>query len=123
MFDCILCRNSKSREDKICFRQMSLKLSHFFPELIRSATKRNQESILPNFFLCKTQIFFRFLLLSLSVCSMRKYCLYFEMAKQKKQKSEKQRYQSLVGLTPGVIFTNLSSTKGKCTNQIIVFKH
>ncbi len=43
----------------------------------------NLESILPNFFLRKTKIFFCFLLLSLSVCNMRKYCLYFEMAKLK----------------------------------------
>ncbi len=34
------------------------------------------------FFIVKRR-FFPFLLLSLSVCSMRKYCLYFEMAKLK----------------------------------------
>jgi hypothetical protein len=57
------------------------------------------ESILPNFFLCKTKIFFHFLMLSFSVCSIRKYCLYFKMAKLKSKKSEKRRNQCLVGLT------------------------
>jgi hypothetical protein len=49
-----------------------------------------QESILPNFFLRKTKIFSVFSLLSWSVCRMRKYCLYFEMAKlkSKNQKNE-----------------------------------
>ncbi len=50
-------------------------------------------SILPNFFLRKTKIFFHFSLLSLSVCSMRKYCLYFEIVKlkSKNQKNEEIR--------------------------------
>ncbi len=41
------------------------------------------ESILPNFFLRKMKIFFHFSLLSCSVCSIWKYCLYFKMAKLK----------------------------------------
>ncbi len=59
----------------------------------------NLESILPNTFLHKTKIFFCFLLLSLSVCSMRKYCLYFEMAKLKSKNWKIEEF-SLVGLTP-----------------------
>jgi hypothetical protein len=46
--------------------------------------------------------FFRFLLLSLSVCSTRKYCLYIEMAKHKSKKWKKSSFyneKSLVGLT------------------------
>jgi hypothetical protein len=46
--------------------------------------------------------FFRFLLLSLSVCSMRKYCVYFEMAKLKSKNKKNEKNQSLVGLTPGL---------------------
>jgi hypothetical protein len=51
-------------------------------------------NFLPNFFLFS-------LLLSLSVCSTHKYCLYFEMAKLKSENRKKQRNQSLVGLTHG----------------------
>ncbi len=50
-------------------------------------------------FLHKMKNFFPFSLLNLSVCSIRKYCLYFKMAKQK---SEKRRNQRLVGLTLNV---------------------
>jgi hypothetical protein len=44
-----------------------------------------QESILPNFFLHKIKIFSVFYLLSLNVCSIRKYCLYFKMAELKSE--------------------------------------
>jgi hypothetical protein len=46
--------------------------------------------------------FFRFLLLSLSVCSIRQYCLCFKMAKlnsEKRKKSSFYEERSLVGLT------------------------
>ncbi len=49
--------------------------------------------------------FFRFLLLSLSVCSSRKYCLYFKMDKLNSKKQKKSSFyeeKSLVGLTPDV---------------------
>jgi hypothetical protein len=36
--------------------------------------------------------FFRFLLLSLSVCSIRKYCLYFEAAKLKRKNEKNLRF-------------------------------
>ncbi len=45
--------------------------------------------------------FFRFLLLSLSVCSIEKYCLYIKMAKlnsKKRKKSSFYKEKSLVGL-------------------------
>ncbi len=48
----------------------------------------DQESILSNFFLRKT-IFFHFLLLRLSVCSIRKHCLYFKITKLNGKESEK----------------------------------
>jgi hypothetical protein len=57
-----------------------------------------QESILPNYFLCKTKIF---LLLSLSVCRMRKYCLYFKIAKFNSKNWKNEEIKVLVGLTPG----------------------
>ncbi len=47
--------------------------------------------------------FFRFLLLSLSVCSRRKYCLFFKVAKLNSKKQKKSSFyeeKSLVGLTP-----------------------
>jgi hypothetical protein len=65
-----------------------------------------QESILPNFFLRKMKIFC-FMLLSLSVCSMKKYCLYFEMAKLKSKNRKKQRNQNLVGLTPDLLIVEI----------------
>ncbi len=46
--------------------------------------------------------FFRFLLLSLSVCSIRKYCLCYNMAKLNSEKQKKSSFyeeKSLVGLT------------------------
>jgi hypothetical protein len=49
--------------------------------------------------------FFRFSLLSLSVCRIRKYCLCFEMAKLSREKWKKSSFykeKSLVGLTPGL---------------------
>jgi hypothetical protein len=51
--------------------------------------------------------FFRFSLLSWSVCSIRKYCLWFEMTKlssEKQKKSSFYKEKSLVGLTPGLSF-------------------
>jgi hypothetical protein len=50
--------------------------------------------------------FFSFLLLSLSVCGTRKYCLCFEMAKLNNKKQKKSLFykeKSLVGLTPGLL--------------------
>jgi hypothetical protein len=49
-------------------------------------------------------LFFRFSLLSLSVCRIRKYCLCFEMTKlssEKRKKSLFYKEKSLVGLNPG----------------------
>ncbi len=49
--------------------------------------------------------FFRFLLLSLRVCSIRKYCLCYKMAKLNSKKQKKSSFyeeKSLVGLTPGL---------------------
>ncbi len=47
--------------------------------------------------------FFRFLLLSLSVCRTGKYCLYIKLAKRNSKKRKKSLFyeaKSLVGLTP-----------------------
>jgi hypothetical protein len=55
-------------------------------------------------------LFLRFLLLSLSVCSIRKYCLCFKMAKLNSGKRKKSLFyeeKSLVGLTPRVNFINI----------------
>ncbi len=49
-------------------------------------------------------LFFRFLLLILSVSGIRKYCLCFEMAKLNSKKQKKSSFyeeKSLVGLTQG----------------------
>jgi hypothetical protein len=51
--------------------------------------------------------FFRFLLLTLTVCSIRKYYLYFKTAKlnpEKRKKSSFYEEKNLVGLTLGHIF-------------------
>ncbi len=51
--------------------------------------------------------FFRFLLLSLSVFKIRKYCLCYKMAKLNSKKRKKSSFydeKSLVGLTPGISF-------------------
>jgi hypothetical protein len=56
--------------------------------------------------------FSRFLLLSLGVCSIRKYFLYFEMANINPEKQKKFSFygeKSLVGLTPG---SPLKSARG-----------
>jgi hypothetical protein len=44
------------------------------------ALENNLESILPNFFLRKMNIFSVFVVKLKCFCSMRKYCLFFEMA-------------------------------------------
>jgi hypothetical protein len=61
----------------------------FFSTIFFSTTRYIQESVLPNFFSLKTEDFFHFSLLSLSVCSIRKYCLYFKMAEIGKTKKSK----------------------------------
>ncbi len=56
---------------------------------------------------------FVFLLLSLSVCNIRKYYLNFKIAKLNSWKRKQSFFyeeKSLVGLTPGVNFTNILRT-------------
>ncbi len=76
-------------------------------------------------------LFFRFLLLSLRVCSIGKYCLYIKMAKlnsKKRKKSLFYKKNSLVGLTPGqrialrkcfiFIFCSFRAKQKLCKNRI-----
>ncbi len=58
--------------------------------------------------------FFRFSLLSYSVCRTGKYCLYIKMAERNSKKRKKSLFyeeKSLVGLTPGEDFFPLSFQK------------
>jgi hypothetical protein len=80
-----------------------MRLKHLFPQAVNILDIPQWEArsqSYQTFFFIK-QRFFCFLLLSLSVCSMSKYCPYFEMAKLKSKNWKNQRNQSLVGLTPG----------------------
>jgi hypothetical protein len=59
------------------------------------------ESILPNFFLRKSKIFFRFLLLSLADLYQKGFFSYVTKTQASQRKLENEEKPSLVGLTPG----------------------
>ncbi len=70
----------------------------------------NRESILTNFFFRKTKIFFHFLLVSLSVYNIRKYCLYLKMAKLN-DKNQKKTKKSKFGRIDSKITLRVKQTK------------
>ncbi len=114
---------------KSTFLYLSYMKLHFFGRkaafklLVKLTTERTQIEIRRNDCVCQVfwsgehsrsqsyknliSLFFRFLLLSLSVCSIRQYCLCYKMVKVNSKKSLFYEEKSLVGLTPGFILDQI----------------